>query len=103
YLNRAYYGNGAYGIEAAARSYFDRPAASLSAGEATLLAVIPRAPTAYDPVRRLDATLRRRAHVLDLIRAHGWMSAAEIERARAQPLVPARSRPDFRAPHFVEM
>jgi penicillin-binding protein 1C len=103
YLNRAYYGNGAYGVEAAARLYFDKPAASLSAGEATLLAVIPRAPTGYDPVRRLDAALRRREHVLGLLHAHGWMSAAEIERARAQPLAPALHRPDFRAPHFVEM
>ncbi|HWN71577.1 MAG TPA: transglycosylase domain-containing protein, partial [Haliangium sp.] len=103
YLNRAYYGNGAYGIEAAARLYFDKPAASLSAGEATLLAVIPRAPTGYDPVRRLDAALRRREHVLGLLRAHGWMSAAEIERALAQPLAPALHRPGFRAPHFVEM
>jgi penicillin-binding protein 1C len=103
YLNRAYYGNGAYGIEAAARLYFDKPAASLSAGEATLLAVIPRAPTGYDPVRRLDAALRRREHVLGLLQARGWMSAAEIARALAQPLAPALHRPGFRAPHFVEM
>jgi penicillin-binding protein 1C len=103
YLNRAYYGNGAYGLEAAARLYFDKPAASLSAGEATLLAVIPRAPSAYDPVRHLDAALRRRAHVLGLIAARGWMSAAEVERAAAQPLAPALHQPGFRAPHFVEM
>jgi penicillin-binding protein 1C len=103
YLNRAYYGNGAYGIEAAARLYFDKPAASLSAGEATLLAVIPRAPSGYDPVRRLDRALRRRDHVFGLLRKHGWMTPAEIERARAQPLAPALHRPEFRAPHFVEM
>jgi penicillin-binding protein 1C len=103
YVNRAYYGNGAYGIEAAARLYFDRPAASLSAGEATLLAVVPRAPTGYDPVRRLPAALRRRAHVLDLLRQQGAMSAAEIERASAQPLAPALHRPDFHASHFAEM
>ena len=49
YLNRVYYGAGAYGIEAAARRFFGRPAAALSPGEATLLAVLPRAPSAYDP------------------------------------------------------
>lgn len=103
YLNRAYYGNGAYGIEAAARLYFDKPAASLSAGEATLLAVIPRAPSGYDPVRRLDRALRRRDHVFGLLERRGWMSAAEVERARAQVLAPMLHRPAFRAPHFVEM
>src|SRR5439155_17931103 len=51
YLNRAYYGNGAYGIEAAALRYFGKPAVALSPGEGTLLAVLPRAPLGYDPYR----------------------------------------------------
>jgi penicillin-binding protein 1C len=101
YVNRAYFGNGATGIEAAARLYFGKPAAALSAGEATLLAVLPRAPTAYDPVRRLDAALRRREHVFALLARHGVLSAAEIERARAQPIAPALHRPARLAPHFA--
>jgi penicillin-binding protein 1C len=102
YVNRAYFGNGAHGIEAAARTYFGKPAASLSAGEATLLAVVPRAPTAYDPMRHLDAALRRREHVFRLLADHGALSDAEIARARTQALSPALHRPARRAPHFVD-
>ncbi|HUH05995.1 MAG TPA: transglycosylase domain-containing protein [Kofleriaceae bacterium] len=102
YLNRAYYGNGAFGIEAAARTYFDKPAASLSPGEATLLAVLPRAPSAYDPLRNLGAAQRRRDHVLGLLGDRGLMTAAEIEQARAEVLLPVRHRPPSRAEHFVD-
>ncbi|HWM84692.1 MAG TPA: transglycosylase domain-containing protein [Kofleriaceae bacterium] len=102
YLNRACFGNGAYGIEAAARTYFGKPAASLSAGEATLLAVVPRAPSAYDPVRRLGAAIERREHVFGLLAGHGALSPAEIGRARAERLAPGLRRPERRAPHFVD-
>ena len=51
YLNRVYYGNGAWGAEAAARFYFGKPAAALSLGEGAFLAVLPRGPEAYDPFR----------------------------------------------------
>jgi len=102
YLNRAYYGNGAYGIEAAAELYFGKPAAGLSVGEATLLAVVPRAPSAYDPVRRHAEALARRDHVFGLLAAEGLVSRGEIERARAEPLAPALHPPPFRAPHFVD-
>jgi penicillin-binding protein 1C len=102
YVNRAYFGNGAHGIEAAARIYFGKPAASLSAGEATLLAVVPRAPTAYDPLRRRAAALARREHVFALLARHGALGAGEIARARAERLVPALHRDARRAPHFVD-
>ena len=102
YLNRAYFGNGAHGIEAAARPYFGKPAASLSAGEATLLAVLPRAPTAYDPLRHLGAALARREHVFGQLAEHGLMSQAEIGRARVQALAPRAHRAPRRAPHFVD-
>lgn len=102
YVNRAYFGNGAYGIDAAARTYFGKPAAGLSAGEATLLAVLPRAPSAYDPLRHLGAALRRRDHVLALLREHGALSAGQVARARAQRLHPNLHPPERHAPHFVD-
>ncbi len=102
YVNRAYFGNGAHGIEAAARTYFGKPAASLSAGEATFLAVLPRAPTAYDPLRRPGAALARRDHVFRLLAGHGAMSADEIARARVQALAPGLHRAPRRAPHCVD-
>jgi penicillin-binding protein 1C len=102
YLNRAYYGNGAYGIEAAARLYFDRPAAALSLGQATFLAIIPRAPSAYDPIERLGVALRRRDYVLDLLVKRGLLSAPTVDRAQAQPISVALHKPPFLAPHFTD-
>ncbi len=101
YLNRAPFGNGAYGIEAAARTYFGKPAASLSVGEATLLAVLPRGPRTYDPLRHEARALRRRAHLLALLVARGELGREEAARASAQRLALGYHAPPFRAPHFV--
>jgi penicillin-binding protein 1C len=101
YLNRVYYGNGAYGIEAAARRYFDKPAEALSPGEATLLSVLPRSPAGYDPIRHLDRALERRDHVLSLMVEDGALSRAQADRARAETLAPALHQPPFRARHFT--
>ncbi len=90
WLNRAYFGNGAYGFDAAARLYFGKPASALSAGEATLLAVIPRAPTAYDPLVHFGPVLERRDRVLDLLAHRGVIDAAEAGEARAQVVVPEK-------------
>lgn len=102
YLNRAYYGNGAYGIEAAARRYFGKPAVGLSLAEAMLLAVIPRAPTGYDPVRHLSAAMRRRDYVLDLLVDQGLLAADVAARTKAEPVVPSLHQPPLRALHFTE-
>ena len=102
YLNRAYYGRGAYGIEAAARRYFGKPAASLSAGEATLLAILPRSPDAYDPVARLPRALERREHVLGLLVEQGKLSEAQRTQVPREPLAPALRAITSRAPHFVD-
>jgi penicillin-binding protein 1C len=102
YLNRAYYGRGAYGIEAAAGRYFGKPAAALSAGEATLLAVLPRSPGAYDPIARLPRALRRREHVLQLLVAQGKLSAEQALQTLAEPLAPSLHPQPSLAPHFVD-
>jgi penicillin-binding protein 1C len=93
YLNRAYYGRGAFGVEAAARRFFDKPAAALSDAEATLLAVLPRAPRRYDPMTALDLALARRSHVLELMVARGWLDHEQAARLQAQPLVLAGATP----------
>jgi penicillin-binding protein 1C len=102
YLNRAYYGNGAVGIEAAARRYFGKPAASLSVGEATLLSVIPRGPQRYEPIRHLGAALARRDQILRLLVEQGLLAPEEARRARAQTLRPRLAAEPFRAAHFVD-
>jgi penicillin-binding protein 1C len=102
YLNRAFYANGAVGLEAAAELYFGKPAAALSPGEATLLAVIPRSPHRYDPIDHLGDALTRRDHVLGLLVAKGYLDPDEAERARVEPLAPALHAPPFQAAHFVD-
>jgi penicillin-binding protein 1C len=99
WMNRAYFGNGAIGFEAAAQLYFGKPARALSDGEASLLAVLPRAPTAYDPLRHLAAATARRDRVLDLLVRRGVIvSARDI---RATPIAVGRHAPANAAPHFV--
>ena len=102
YLNRAYYGSGAYGLEAAAQTYFGKPAAALSTGEATLLAIVPRSPRLYQPARNLPRALKRRDHVLGLLENRGLMTPNEVKRARSQTVKPVARRPQFEAPHFCD-
>lgn len=102
YLNRAYYGNGAYGIEAASRRYFAKPAKSLSVGEATLLVVLPRNPAYYDPIKHHGRALKRRAHLFKLLERQGRLSDAQASRAQNQELDLALRPFAFEAPHFVD-
>ncbi len=108
YLNEIYYGNRAYGIEAAAQTYFGRPAAELTLAEAALLAGLPQAPAVWDPYTNFDGARERQRLILDLMAADGMITPAEAEAARGAPLVlrpllPAgdgNSRAML-APHFV--
>ncbi|HEY3806359.1 MAG TPA: transglycosylase domain-containing protein [Kofleriaceae bacterium] len=101
WLNRAYFGNGTYGMDAAARLYFGKPASALSAGEATLLAVIPRAPTAYDPLVHFGATLERRDRVLDLLADRGVIAAADVAEASAEVVAPTKHVAADASPQLV--
>ena len=102
WMNRAYFGNGAVGFDAAARLYFDKPASALSDGEALLLAVLPRAPTGYDPLQHLDRAMRRRDYVLDMLVARGVVTAKAARDARATELAIGKHVPKNHAPHFVQ-
>jgi penicillin-binding protein 1C len=103
YLNRVFYGHGAWGAEQAARVYFGKPAAKLSLGEAAFLAVLPRGPSYYDPFRAETRVTKRRSHILTLMEKHGHINAAERALAERVPLALAKRPPGFRAPHFVEL
>jgi penicillin-binding protein 1A len=85
YLNRTYFGAGAYGIEAAAQVYFGKPARSLSLSEAALLAALPKAPTRLDPTNNFAAALARSRLVLQRMRGENWITAQEQAAARAAP------------------
>jgi penicillin-binding protein 1A len=81
YLNDVYYGNHAYGIEAAAETYFSVPARRLTLEEAALLAGLPQAPSYYDPLHNPTAALARRDAVLKALRRSGDISEARYAAA----------------------
>jgi penicillin-binding protein 1A len=86
YLNTIYFGNGAYGIEQAAMTYFHEHASDLTLPQAALLAGIPRDPAAYDPVTNPKAATERRRLVLDQMRAQGIIAPDEYRMARSAAL-----------------
>jgi len=102
YLNRAYYGNGAFGIESASQRYFGKSAEALGPGQAILLAVLPRAPRGYDPLLHLDAALARRTHVMDLMADRGTLSAEQRTRVEHEPVAFATPETTHFADHFVD-
>jgi penicillin-binding protein 1A len=102
YLSRVYFGSGAYGIEAAARRYFNKPAARLTVKEAAMLAAIPKSPTAYDPAEQPAASAQRAALVLDAMVDTGAITAAERARALATRPKVWRDAPTAPAQYFVD-
>ena len=101
YLNDIFYGNLAYGIEAAAETYFGKSADQLSLAEAALLAGLPQAPALYDPYVNPDAAKARQAVVLGLMVEAGYVTPAQAEAAQAEELEYVPQRFPIRAPHFV--
>ena len=80
YLNQVYFGHGAYGVEAAARTYFGKPVSELTAREAALLAGLPRAPSSYSPFDHANAAKRRRELVLRRMVEYGALKEEEAKR-----------------------
>ncbi len=86
YLNIAYFGSGAYGIEAASRRYFSKPASNLTLAEAATLAGIVQRPTSYDPIRNPELSAERRNVVLGRMANLGYVSQADANRAMKIPM-----------------
>ncbi len=101
YLNQTYYGGMAYGIEAAAQTFFGKPASRLDLAECALLAGLPQAPALYNPFTDLEASRKRQKVVLSLMAADGSISAEQGQLAGREELVLAESPYPIEAPHFV--
>ncbi|HZZ33919.1 MAG TPA: PBP1A family penicillin-binding protein, partial [Phenylobacterium sp.] len=84
YLSRAYFGSGAYGIEAAAGRYFNKPASKLTIREAATLAGVLKSPTNYDPADQPEKSAQRTALVLGAMAETGAITAAERDKALEQ-------------------
>jgi membrane peptidoglycan carboxypeptidase len=101
YLNEIYYGNLAYGIEAAARTYFAKPASALTLGESSLLAGLPQSPVDLDPFTNLEGAKERQWLILNLMVSEGYIDQAAAEAAYLEPLTFAAQEVSLEAPHFA--
>ncbi|HEY8469036.1 MAG TPA: penicillin-binding protein 1C, partial [Longimicrobiales bacterium] len=101
YLNRVPLGQGAVGVEAAARLYFGRSARDLSLGQAALLAGLARAPSRDNPLVDPARARERRDRVLDRMTALGFARPEDVARAREEPVGANAAPASFLAPHFT--
>ena len=104
YLNKIYFGNGAYGIQSAAHQYFGKKVKDLSLSEAALLAGLPRAPNIYS---REDQAVARRNLVLDTMVRYNFITAAQAAAAKEEPLrfqylQTENPGTSYRYPYFVD-
>jgi penicillin-binding protein 1A len=104
YLNQVYFGDGAYGIAAAAHAYFGVDPAQLTPAQAATLAGKIKAPSVLDPRRDPDAVVKRRNQVLRAMAGHGWLSRPDLDAALADPMtvIPPEPPGVTTAPHFVD-
>jgi len=86
YFNSIFLGRNAYGVQAASRAYFDKDVNELTLPEAAYLAVLPKAPANYDPVRATQRALDRRNYVLREMSRNGYITEAQWREAAATPL-----------------
>ena len=92
YLNQIYLGQGAYGVEAASRTYFNKHVRDLDLAECAVLAGLPKAPSRYNPISNLKAAKRRQAYVLRRMVEEGYITRQEAEEAGKEPLRLERER-----------
>jgi len=104
YFNQIYYGNQAYGVKAAAKTYFGKGLRELTVAEAALLAGLPQAPSVLDPSQpqNVDRAEERRSYVLRQMRDINAITAAQLDAAEVEPItVVGKQITTITAPHFV--
>ncbi|MBN1461562.1 MAG: PBP1A family penicillin-binding protein [Armatimonadetes bacterium] len=106
YLNQIYFGEGAYGVQVAAQTYFGKDVSELTVAECALLAGLPRRPEYYSPFEDEQRAKDRRSLVLAKMAEHGFLSPSEAEKARQEPLKLVEERKSlglntYKAPYFT--
>jgi penicillin-binding protein 1A len=86
YLNQIYFGSGAYGVEAAARTYFDKHVEEIGIAEAALLAGLPKAPSRFSPFVNRAVALERQHYVLQRMEEVGFITRDQYKKAKSEPL-----------------
>lgn len=105
YLNQIYFGRGAYGVEAAAQTYFGKDVSQLDLSECAMLAGIPRSPNYYSPLNNLNAATKRKAEVLDQMVKYGYIDNSTAEKAKNEALKlvnPKDEENDNTASYFID-
>ena len=107
YLNTVYFGKGAYGVDAASRTFFNRPAKKLTLAQSALLAATIRAPEFYSKKQNFTSTKARRDYVLRIMEERGWITQKQAAAAMKTPVKENSTPPSIgiaesRAPYFLE-
>lgn len=105
YLNKIYFGKRAYGVQAAAQVYFGTTVDKLDLSQMAMLAGLPQAPSAINPINNPDAALKRRAHVLRRMLHYGFINEEQYDQAVEKPVIASYHGRviDIEAPHVSEM
>lgn len=102
YLNQVFYGSNAYGIEAAAQTFFSKSARELTVAEAAILAALPKAPSYYSPYGSHQKQLfARKDYILERMKEFGYLDEEEFKRAKEEKITFAPRYEKLLAPHFV--
>lgn len=105
YMNQVYYGSGAYGVQTAARVYFDKDVKDLTLAESALLAGLPQKPSSYSPYEDMEAAVKRRNIVLTTMAHLGYITPDQRDEAQAEKVHLAGLKPQglaqYKAPWFV--
>ena len=102
YLNKVYFGGGAYGIDAASRKFFGHPANDLSLAESAIIAGLVKAPSRYSPTADVDAAVARGKIVLEVMQANGRISAAQAAGVDLNTVKTAREKGQNSVRYFTD-
>ena len=102
YLNEIYFGEGAYGVKAAAKKYFNKDLEDLTLGESAMLVGVIPLPSRYNPFAHPESAKKRRALVLNSMKEMGFITEQEAQAAKAEPLPEKRPADDKPGLYFIE-
>lgn len=105
YLNQIYFGQGAYGVQAAAQTYFGKDVSDLTLNECAMLAGIPKSPNYYSPSNNMQAATERKATVLDQMVKYGYITSNEARKAKQEKLEivkPVKKADTTEASYFID-
>ncbi len=102
YLNQTYFGTRAYGIEAAASTYFNKKTEDLTIGESALLSALPKAPSSYSPLKNPSKAIKRRNYALKRMYESGFITKEQYEVALTEPIPTEVFKTEYKTPYFVD-